>query len=124
MLGKKLRDLRIAKNLTQQELSNILKIPRGTYAHYEIGKREPDIATLLLFAKFFKVSVDYLLDNDTPHTIQSKEAKMPKDLIQFLEQSEVLFDGILLSEVDKAKIKASLEIIFWDEKHKNKHKKS
>lgn len=51
-----------------------------------------------------------------------KEA--PKDLIQFLEQSEVLFDGILLTKEDKAKIKAALEIIFWDAKQQKKRKKS
>lgn len=61
MFGERLKQLRADKKLTQQELANILKISRGTYAHYEIGKREPDQKTLILFAEFFNVSTDDLL---------------------------------------------------------------
>ncbi|MFC0905859.1 helix-turn-helix domain-containing protein [Clostridium sp. MT-14] len=57
-----LKKLRIEKGLTQEELSKNLNINRATYAHYETGRREPDIETLRLLAKYFNVSVDYLLD--------------------------------------------------------------
>ncbi|SFM20398.1 helix-turn-helix domain-containing protein [Pelosinus propionicus] len=125
MLGKRLKELRTAKDLTQQKLANILGIPRGTYAHYEIGKREPDNATLLQFAKFFKVTVDYLLNNDTTG-LQSVQPRTepPSDLIKFLDQSEVLLDGMPLTKEDKSKIKASLDIIFWDSKQKKKQEES
>lgn len=125
MLGKRLKELRIAKDLTQQKLANILGIPRGTYAHYEIGKREPDNATLLQFAKFFKVTVDYLLNNDTSG-LQSVQPRTepPSDLIKFLDQSEVLLDGMPITKEDKSKIKASLDIIFWDAKQKKEQEKS
>jgi len=61
MLGNRLRYLRKTLNLTQSELANKLGITRGTYAHYEIGKREPDYETLQKIADFFEVSTDYLL---------------------------------------------------------------
>lgn len=125
MLGKRLKELRTAKDLTQQKLANILGIPRGTYAHYEIGKREPDNATLLQFAKFFKVTVDYLLNNDTAGLQTTQPSKEPpNDLIKFLDQPEVLLEGMLLTKEDKTKIKASLDIIFWNTKQKKKQEKS
>ena len=125
MLGKRLKELRTAKDLTQQKLADMLDIPRGTYAHYEIGKREPDNATLLQLAKFFKVTVDYLLNNDTAGLQSAQPSKEPpNDLIKFLDQPEVLLEGILLTKEDKAKIKASLDIIFWDTKQKKKQEKS
>lgn len=125
MLGKTLKKLRNDKSLTQQKLANILGIPRGTYAHYEIGKREPDNATLLLLANFFKVTVDYLLNNDTAESYLPKQNYVVhNDIIKVLEQPEVFYNGTPLTEEDKAKIKASLDIIFWDTKKKNKQEKS
>jgi transcriptional regulator with XRE-family HTH domain len=64
MLGERLKQLREQKNLTQQELADALNISRGTYAHYEINRREPDDATKLRIADFFAVTVDYLLGRE------------------------------------------------------------
>lgn len=61
VLGDRLKHLRNAKNLTQTQLSKELNISRGTYAHYEINKREPDFDTLQKLADFYNVSTDYLL---------------------------------------------------------------
>lgn len=64
----KLRELRKKKNVTQEKLAKSLKIARSTLAMYEIGKSEPDNATLLRLADFFGVSVDYLLGHETTET--------------------------------------------------------
>lgn len=61
MLGSRLKELRAEKNLTQEEVATLLKIPRGTYAHYELDKRQPDNVTLLTLADFYDVTIDYLL---------------------------------------------------------------
>jgi transcriptional regulator with XRE-family HTH domain len=61
MFGDRLRELRQQKNLTQEEAAKFLNISRGTYAHYEINKRQPDFRTLEKLADFFGVSTDYLL---------------------------------------------------------------
>jgi transcriptional regulator with XRE-family HTH domain len=56
-----LLELRKEKGITQMDVAKVLDISRQAYANYEIGKREPDLATLLKLADFFGVSVDYLL---------------------------------------------------------------
>lgn len=56
-----LKKLRTEKGLTQDEISKDLGINRATYAHYETGRREPDAQTLKLLAKYFDVSLDYLV---------------------------------------------------------------
>ena len=125
MLGQMLKKLRKDKSLTQQKLADILGIPRGTYAHYEIGKREPDNATLLLLANFFKVTVDHLLTNNTAEiNLPNQNYEIHNDILKILEQPEVFCNGVPLTEADKAKIKASLDIIFWDTKQKTKQEKS
>lgn len=61
MFSKRLKLLREETGLTQEELAKKLNISRGTYAHYETGKREPGFETLSLLADFFGVTIDYLL---------------------------------------------------------------
>ena len=61
ILGKRLRELREECNLTQKQLSDILGINSVTYLHYEKDQREPPLSLLADIAKFFDVSVDYLL---------------------------------------------------------------
>lgn len=61
MLGDRLKKLRSTQNLSQQELADKLNISRGTYAHYEINKRQPDYNTLKKISDFFNVSIDYLI---------------------------------------------------------------
>ena len=56
-----LKSLRVAKGLTQDELSKQLNISRSTIGMYEKGAREPDFETLELVADYFNVDTDYLL---------------------------------------------------------------
>ncbi|MBQ8426702.1 MAG: helix-turn-helix transcriptional regulator [Clostridia bacterium] len=61
-LGKKLKELRIAEKLTQQELSVKLNISRVNYTRYETDKVRPDYETLVLIADFYDISLDELFD--------------------------------------------------------------
>ena len=70
MKYKRIRDLREDKDLTQQEIADMLFINRRTYAAYENGVNSMTSATLIKIAKIYNVSVDYLLnltDNPIPN---------------------------------------------------------
>lgn len=60
-LPERLLQLRKEANLTQKELAGKLNMNSVTYLHYEKGQREPSLDTLLDFADFFSVSVDFLI---------------------------------------------------------------
>ena len=60
-LGQRLKELREEKNYTQKQLAEVLGINSVTYLHYEKEQREPPLALLADIAKFYGVSVDYLL---------------------------------------------------------------
>lgn len=64
MLGDRLRELRNNKKLTQEELAEKIGVTRGTYAHYEINKRQPDYETLKKLSDYFNVSLDYLITGE------------------------------------------------------------
>jgi len=60
-LGARLKKAREQKNATQADVAKKLGIPRGTYAYYELGKRSPDYELLVHIAKYYDVTVHYLL---------------------------------------------------------------
>ena len=61
ILASILRMLRREKKLTQSAMARAIQVPRVTYTHYELGRRTPDLDTLLRMAGYHQVSVDYLL---------------------------------------------------------------
>ncbi len=61
ILGKRLKELRLERGLTQKELSLALGLNAVTYLHYEKGQREPPLSVLADIAEYFDVSIDFLL---------------------------------------------------------------
>nr|MBO4518080.1 helix-turn-helix transcriptional regulator [Clostridia bacterium] len=60
-LGKRLKELREERSLTQKQVADALKINSVTYLHYEKAQREPPLILLAEMAEYFNVSIDYLL---------------------------------------------------------------
>lgn len=59
--SERLKALRTAAHLSQEELSVKLKVSRSCIGNYEQGKRLPDIEDLEQIADFFNVDMDYLV---------------------------------------------------------------
>lgn len=57
----KLKELRIQKGISQLKLAIDLSMNQNTISRYETGQREADYKTLIAFADYFDVSIDYLL---------------------------------------------------------------
>lgn len=65
-----IRDLREDRDLTQQQLAELLNISQTTYSRYESGTLDIPSSSLIVLAKFYKTSVDYLLgltNNQVPY---------------------------------------------------------
>ncbi len=58
---KRLRQLRMEKGITQTTLAGLLGISKSAISTYKNGLRMPSEDTLIDIARYFKVSVDYLL---------------------------------------------------------------
>jgi transcriptional regulator with XRE-family HTH domain len=64
---RRIRDLREDKDLTQQQIADMLFINRRTYAAYENGINSMTPETLIKLANIHNVSIDYLLERtDNP----------------------------------------------------------
>ena len=64
MFSDIIEKLRNRSGLTQKDLAEKLGIARTTYSGYANGTREPDHNTLRKIAKYFEVSMDYLLTGE------------------------------------------------------------
>ena len=58
----RLKELRKQKNITQIKLAMDLNSSQNSISRYELGEREAGYATLIAFADYFNVSIDYLLE--------------------------------------------------------------
>lgn len=76
MFGTVLKNLRIEKGLTQIELANALNISRSTIGMYEQGKREPNLETQEKIARFFGVSIDYLISGNNTIDFQAASGRI------------------------------------------------
>ena len=57
----RIKDLREDHDLTQAAVAEYLHIKQNTYSQYENGQRQIPIASLILLAKLYETSTDYIL---------------------------------------------------------------
>ena len=58
---ERLKELRIEKKISQAEIGKLLNMSKMAVSHWEKGNSEPSIEQLKILAKYFDVSVDYLI---------------------------------------------------------------
>ena len=61
MYFPRLTEQRKEHNLTQQQVADLLHCQREVYRRHEKGIRDIPISSVIVLAKHYKVSVDYLL---------------------------------------------------------------
>lgn len=62
--SKRLKELRIEKNLTFKELAKIIEVSPATISKWEKQKARTNLKKVCCLAKYFNVSLDYLLGLD------------------------------------------------------------
>ncbi len=61
MLSKIIKELRLEKGLTQQQLANNIGVSQKAIDYWERNVNEPKASYIIKLADFFDVSADYLL---------------------------------------------------------------
>ena len=64
MLGDKIKLYRENKEMTQNDLADILEVSAGTVSKYESGSLEPSIESIKRLAELFEISIDELLNDE------------------------------------------------------------
>lgn len=99
---KRIKELREARRMTQLRLAMELNISQGMVSKYELGISEPDISMIRLFAKFFRVSTDYLLEITDEKTNVSYSGLSD-------DEKALLYDFKRLSETNRVRAMAYLQ---------------
>lgn len=101
IFGKRLKKLRLERQMTQQELGDILFITKVSISGYESGNRFPSIDRVCDLADYFNVTTDYLLGRDLLE--ENKKINLSNDDIEFLtklKENSKLYE-YLLSNIDR-----------------------
>lgn len=57
---ERIRGLREDRDLTQKQVADILNVAQKTYSDYELGKTRIPLDSMILLAKLYDVSMDYI----------------------------------------------------------------
>ena len=88
LIGSRLKELRITRGVTQEELGKILGVTKASICCYEKGTRTPTIDNLIDLVDYFGVSADYLLGNDKIVLTKKDKPKtylMTDEEVKFIE---------------------------------------
>ena len=96
--GKKLRECREAKGLSQKELAKLLNTSYSVIGKYERGEMQPSIEAAKKIAKLIDTTVGYLLSETDQENIL-KDPEMLKRLSE-IEKMEAIDKGHILSVID------------------------
>lgn len=120
MVGDKIKQLRKAQRITQQELAEKLGITPSAVGMYEQNRREPNYDVLQQLSNIFSVSFDYLLDRESELMLESKPVyrqiggdfdtiidNLKRDLMM---QKGLMFKGEILDDEDLDKIFEAMKI--------------
>ena len=117
MINERLKQLRTARGLSQNEMADILEVSLSSYQKYEREKNSvtPSLDVLMRIADYYKVSVDYLLgrSTDTPPLSQLASqfnmSALEREIVDtYLTLPEIVRDS-LMDFLEKAVAKAQTE---------------
>ena len=57
----RLKDLREDADINQSDIARVLHVKQNTYSQYENEQRQIPISMLVILARFYGVSVDYII---------------------------------------------------------------
>ena len=92
--AERLRELRLARGYSQQDLANKTGLSKSRISMYELGAREPSLEVLELIGDFFNVDIDYLLGREDGSTyyLDPEAAELAQEIYN-RKELRVLFDA-------------------------------
>ena len=95
-IGKKIKQARCMKKLTQMELADILDMSYSYISYIETGRRHMSLETFVMIANELNVTADFLLSTN----IKKKKDALQEQLMLFEECNE--YEKKVLFEAAKA----------------------
>ena len=105
--GKKLKNIRKEKNLTQEEVAEKIGVSGQAVSKWEKGECLPDVYNLKLLGKLYRISVDNLLaiENDGDEKV-IETIKIGEAVFEIIEKPATIFAGKIIYAKDFADFNA------------------
>ncbi len=82
-LALRLRLLRVASGMRQEEVADLLGIGRSAYTYYELSRSKPDYDALIRLSRLYRVSIDYLVGaTNFPDSPSTERVRLADDLAE------------------------------------------
>lgn len=132
---KRIRARREELGISQEELARRMGYKsRSSINKIEKGENDIPQSKIVAFAKALRTTPEALMgweqspaaSDDLPDvspTGQKIDARTRRQLEKVLEDDNLTYNGVVLNEEDREKVKKALELAFWDIKELNKRKK-
>ena len=91
MIAQRLKQLRKSKGISQRELAEILGVRKTSVSLYETDKTDPSDPIKITLAKYFDVSLDYLIcviDEKVPYYKEDNFIQLPANVTE--EEKELI----------------------------------
>ncbi|PWW04720.1 DNA-binding XRE family transcriptional regulator [Paenibacillus cellulosilyticus] len=95
---ERIKTLRVERNMTQQELGDLLGVTSQAVSKWETGIATPDISLLPKISKLFNCTIDSLFFGRVDSTMQSKKTMIREDLEEAKIESSNL-RGVVMRDV-------------------------
>ena len=89
IIGKRIKELRKEKHLTQQKLADLINVTKVSICCYEKGTRTPNLETFIDLVNVLDTTPDYLLGRDIKVVSEEDEdyhVVLPKEDIQIINE--------------------------------------
>lgn len=85
-IGENLKELRLKKEVTQQDVADYLEVDRSTYTYYELGKATMNYERMFKLAEYFSVDLNTLLCYNIKTKQKTKDIPcMPNDTVYVID---------------------------------------
>ncbi len=87
-IGNRIRELRISKNMSQKELSELIDVSKSAISKYESDSLEPNIRVQIALAEAFNVTIDYLIGYSDENTLAKSDDNIAKMIELYKDLNE------------------------------------
>lgn len=89
LLGYRIRQIRIERHVSQQQMAKKLNFSQQHIGNVERGTAHPSLDLLVNISNVLNISIDYLLQDSLNQNIVGKPGNIISDVQYFLDKQEV-----------------------------------
>ena len=97
-LASKIQRLRVAYNISQDQLAEIVGVPKSAVANWESGKSIPDSIAMNILCNYFDVTMEYLVNDSNMNSQKSNDiATIRKQYVNSKSKRSLNYKKIVVS---------------------------